>query len=198
MNKFKRYLIAGFVVVIPIFLTIYVLIAVFKFVDGILGRFLNIYLKNSLGFHIPGLGFFLFFFIIILVGFLTTRLIGRKIFPRLEKWFSGLPLINKIFPTLKQIVLFILSQKEFGFKKVVLVEYPSKGIWSLGFLTNEQFKKMTEDPNREIVSVFVPSSPNPLTGYVIFVPKESLRFADITISDAMKIIISGGVFNPED
>lgn len=198
MKRLKQYLITGFVVVIPIFLTIYVLIVAFQFVDGILGRFLNVYFKNSLGFYIPGLGFFLFFLIIILVGFLATRFIGHKIFPSLEKWFSGLPLINKVYPTLKQIVLFVLAQKELGFKKVVLVEYPSKGIWSLGFLTNDQFKKMGEVSNKEMVAVFVPSTPGPLTGYVFFVPKEDLRFVDISISDALKIIISGGVFKPEN
>lgn len=196
MNRLKRYLITGLIVVIPIFLTIYILIAVFQFVDGILGSFLNVYLKNSLGFYIPGLGFLLFFLIIILVGFMATRFIGRNFFPRVEKWFSGLPLINKIYPALKQIVLFILAQKEFGLKKVVLVEYPSKGIWSLGFLTNEQIKNVVDAAGREMVAVFVPSSPGPLTGYVIFVPKEELRFVDFSITDALKIIISGGVFKP--
>lgn len=196
MKRLKRYFITGFVVLVPVFLTIYVLAALFRFVDNILGRFLNIYLKAMLGFYIPGLGLLLFFVIIVLVGFLAGRFLGNKIFPRIEKWFLGLPLINKIYPTFKQIILFVLAQKEFGFKKVVLVEYPSKGIWSLGFLTNEEFKKMSEVAGRDTVPVFIPSSPNPLTGYVIFLPKEELKFPDIPISDALKIIISGGVFKP--
>jgi uncharacterized membrane protein len=186
----------GFVVLIPIFLTVYILVVSFRFIDGILGRYLNPHLKNYSGFYIPGIGFLLFFLIIILVGFIATRFIGRKIFRQVEKWFSNLPLINKIYPTLKQIVLFILAQESFGFKKVVLVEYPSKGIWSVGFLTNEEFGKISNAMNQEMVSVFVPSSPGPLTGYVIFVPKEELKFVDISISDALKIIISGGVFKP--
>jgi len=196
MGRIRRYLITGLVVVVPVSLSIFVLVVTFRFMDGILGRFLNVYLKDSLGFYIPGLGIILFLAIIILVGFLATRFIGRKIFPLLERWFLRIPLINKIYPALKQIVLFILAQKEFGFKKVVLVEYPSKGIWSLGFLTNEQFEKLKEASHKELVSVFVPNSPGPLTGYVIFVPKENLRFVDIAITDALKIIISGGVFKP--
>ena len=196
MKRLKRYFITGFVVVVPVFLTIYVLVILFQFVDGILGRFLNIYLKKTLGFYIPGLGFLLFFIIIALTGFSAGRFFGRKIFPRLEKWFSGLPVINLIYPAFKQIVSFIAAQKELGFKKVVLVEYPSKGLWSLAFLTNDEFKKMSDLSGREMVSVFVPSSPNPLTGYVIFVAKEELKFSDIAVSDALKIIISCGVFKP--
>ncbi len=196
MNKLKRYFITGLIVVVPISLTIYVLVIIFQFLDGILGRFFSGYFKSSLGFYIPGLGILVFLLLIILAGFIATRLIGRSIFPQLEKWFSSLPIIGKIYPTLRQIVLFILSQEQFGFKKVVLVEYPSKGIWSLGFLTNENYTKLGKINGKELVSVFVPSSPGPLTGYVIFVTKEELRFVDISIADALKIIISGGVFKP--
>lgn len=196
MNKLKRYFITGLVVVVPFFLTIYVLLLLFKFVDSLFGKFLNLYIGKYLGIYIPGLGFLIFLILIILSGFLATIFIGRRVFPHLEKWFSNLPLINKIYPIVKQIVLFILQQKEFGFKKVVIVEYPSKGIWSLGFLTNEQFSRIRDITNQEMASVFIPSSPGPLTGYVVFIPKENLRFVDISVSDALKIIISGGVFKP--
>lgn len=196
MKRLKRYFITGFVVAVPIFLTIYVLVVLFRFIDGILGRFLNLHLKETVGFYIPGLGFLLFFLIIAVIGFLAGRFFGHRIFPRLERWFSSLPLISKIYPTFKQIVQFVAAQKEFGFKKVVLVEYPGKGIWSIGFLTNEEFKQIGETLSKQMVSVFVPSSPNPLTGYVIFLPKEEIKFVDISISDALKIIISGGVFKP--
>jgi len=197
MGKLKRYFITGLIVVVPISLTVYVLVFAFQFVDGLLGRFFSPYLKNYLGFYIPGLGIIVFLFLVVLAGFLATRLIGRSIFPRIEIWFSSLPLINKVYPTLKQIILFILAQEQFGFKKVVLVEYPSKGIWSIGFITNENYKQIGRINDKEMVSVFVPSSPGPLTGYVVFVAKDELRFPDISISDALKIIISGGVYKPK-
>lgn len=196
MNRLKRYLITGLLLVIPVFLTAYVLIVIFTFLDGILGRYINAYLKELLGFYIPGLGFLFLFIFIASIGFLANRFIGRKFFPFLEKWFSKLPIIDKIFPTAKHIVAFILAQKEFGFKKVVMVEYPSKGIWSLGFITNEEFKKIEETVNKAMVSVFIPNSPGPLTGYVVFLPKEEVRFVDISVMDAIKIIISGGVYKP--
>lgn len=199
MERLKRYFMAGLVVVVPIFLTVWVLVFIFRFADSILGRFLNIHLKKVLGFYIPGLGFIISIIFILFIGFLATRFIGKRIFLGLERWFSGLPLINKIYPTLKQIVLFILAQKEtFGFKKVVLVEYPSKGIWSIGFLTNEQFLAINQISNKQMVSVFIPTTPGPFSGFVIFLPKEEVRLLDISISDALKIIISGGVFKPED
>ncbi len=198
MEKLRRYLITGFVVVVPVFLTIYVLIIIFRFADSILGRFLNVYLKKTLGFYIPGLGFIISIIFILLVGFIASRFIGKRIFHRLESWFSSLPLVNKIYPALKQIILFISAQKEFGFKKVVMVEYPSKGIWSIGFLTNEGFKKISEISDKQMVSVFLPLTPGPLTGYLVFVAKEDVKFLDISVSSALKIIISGGVFKPPE
>jgi uncharacterized membrane protein len=198
MSRLKRFFVTGLIVVAPVYATVYVLIVLFRLVDNILGVYLNTYLQKLWGFYIPGLGFFIFIFIIISIGFLATRLIGFKIFPRLEKRFSSLPLIKNIYPALKQLILFVLEQKEFGFKKVVLIEYPSKGIWSVGFLTNEQYQKINQIFDKEMVSVFVPNSPGPFTGYVIFVPKEELKFLDISVIDACKIIISGGVFKPED
>ena len=110
----------------------------------------------------------------------------------------NIPLIKRVYPAFKQLVLFIFGKHDLGFKKVVMVEYPSKGIWSLGFLTNEAFKSINSVFDREMVPVFVPNSPGPFSGYVIFVPKEELKFPDIPISDALKIILSGGVINIEN
>lgn len=196
MKTLRRYLITGLVAVVPVFLTIYVLFIFFRFTDNILGRFLNVYLENTLGFYIPGLGILIFLLFILVIGFLANRYIGRRIFPLIDRLFFRLPLIRNIYPTFKQIISFILAQKEFGFKKVVMVEYPSRGIWSLGFLTNEEFTRISQVTNREMVSIFIPSSPGPFTGFMVFVAKEDVRFPDISIAEALKIIISGGVFKP--
>ena len=196
MNRLRKNFITGLVVVVPVFLTVYVLVVLFRFTDNILGRFLNVYFKDTLGFYIPGLGILIFILFIVSAGFLANRYIGKRIFPLMDRWFSSLPLIRNIYPTFKQVISFILVQKEFGFKKVVLVEYPSKGIWSLGFLTNEEFQKISQISDKVMASIFVPTSPGPFTGVVIFVAKEDLQFPDISIADAFKIIISGGVFRP--
>jgi uncharacterized membrane protein len=198
MGRTKRYFITGLVVVIPVFLTFYVLLAIFNFLDNILGRFLEGYFKRTFGFDIPGMGFLIFLLVIFFTGFFASRFIRYKIFIRFEKWFSGLPLISNIYPAVKQIILFVSAQKEFGFKKVVLVEYPGKGIWSIGFLTNEGFDNVNRSLGKEMFTVYMPTCPNPLTGSVVFIAKEEVKFPDISINAALNIIISGGVFKSED
>lgn len=196
--KMKKYFVTGLIMIVPVVITFYILMGLFQFADGILGRFLNVYLKKTWGFYIPGLGFLLFLVIILLTGILSSRFFVKRIFKRIEAWFSSLPLINKIYPPLKQIASFASSEKELGFKKVALVEYPCKGIWSIGFLTNEKFSKINEVTGREMLAIFIPTTPGPLTGYVVFIPKEEVKFPDITINSALKIIISGGFLKPED
>lgn len=196
MQSLKKYFFTGLVLVVPVSLTIYLLVIVFRFIDSILGSFINDYLQSTWGFFIPGIGFVLFFLILVLVGFLASRFVGQKLFIEIEKWFSSLPLIKTIYPTLKQIVSFISAQKEFGFKRVVLVEYPGKGLWSLGFLTNEGFRKINDAMGAEMAAVYISTVPGPLTGNLVFVPRDQIRFPDIAIVDALKIIISGGVVNP--
>ena len=193
MKTLKRYFITGLIAIIPLFLTVYLFIFIFRFFDGILGGFLNNYINAQLGFSIPGLGLILYLAIILLAGFMTSRFVGREIFLLLEKWYASLPLIKSIYPAFKQLTTFLLSQKEGGFKKAVLVEYPSKGIWSIGFLTNEGLEKINNALNRDMVAVFLILTPGPLSGYVVFVAREELKFPDISVSDALKIVISGGV-----
>jgi len=196
MRLLRKYLVTGLIVVGPVVMTIYVLIILFQFANRIFGKYLNSHLQKILGVDFPFLGFIVPLLIILLIGFLANQFLGRKIFPLLERWFAGIPLIKNIYPAFKQIVRFILAQKEFGFKKVVLVEYPSSGIWSIGFLTNENFEAVNQVCRQDLVAVFMPNSPGPLTGYVVFIPKEKVRQLDIPVSEAIKIIISAGVFKP--
>ena len=193
MKALKRHFITGLIVIIPLFLTVYLLVFIFQFFESILGRFLNDYIKARLGFYIPGLGLILSLGIVLLAGVIASRFIGRKIFAFFENWYVRLPLIKSIYPAFKQLALFLFAQKETGFKRVVLIEYPAKGIWSIGFLTNEGLQKINAVFNKEMVAVFVILSPGPFSGYVVFVPREELKFPDISVSDALKIVISGGV-----
>lgn len=194
--KTKKYFVTGAIVIVPIVLTVYILTVTFKLIDGILGRFLNIYFKKTVGFYIPGIGFLLFLLVIFITGFLSSKFFGRRILLRIEKWFSRLPLVNQIYPVLKQIASFASTEKKLGFKKVALVEYPSKGIWSIGFLTNEKFHQIDKVTGNEMLAVFLPTTPGPLTGYVIFFPKEEVKFPDMPINDALRIIISAGFIRP--
>jgi len=133
----------------------------------------------------------------VFVGFLATRFLGHRLFILLEKWFAAFPLIKDIYPTVKQMIGFMSAQRESGFKKVVLIEYPGKGVWSLGFLTNEQFAAIDAVMDADMVSVYVSTVPGPFSGMLVFVRRSDIKFPDISIKDAVKIIFSGGVVNPQ-
>lgn len=194
----ERYFFAGLVIVVPVALTLYILGSIFSVVDNFLGKFLNAYFRNTLGFSIPGIGFFLFLLIILLCGFLAARLVKHRIFQNIERWFSGLPLIKHIYPAMRQVIVFMSVQKELGFKRVVLVEYPSKGIWSIGFLTNDKFPALDVLSGKEMVSVFIATTPSPFSGFVVFFAKNEVRFPEMAVSEALNIIISGGVFKGQE
>lgn len=196
MSKIRRYFITGLLVILPVFITLYFLFSVFMFIDGIWGNAINYYLRKHFGFFIPGLGLILGVITVIVTGFLATRFLGRRILPALEKQFLKFPLIRQIYPPAKQIVGFFLSKDKPAFKKVVLVEYPSKGIWSIGFITNEGFQEAQEKIGQELLHVFIASTPSPFTGFFILVPRKDVKFLDMAVEDGIKLIVSGGILKP--
>lgn len=193
MLNLKRYFFTGLIVVIPLFLTAWLIIFIFRFFDGILGGLINDILKNTIGYYVPGLGLAATLLIILLIGFIASQIVGKKLFIKIEKWFVNLPFIRNVYPGFKEIVHIFLLEKEHKFKKVVLVEYPSPGLWALGFITNEEVKKVTGSFEKEMAAVFVSTTPGPFSGYVVFVAKDKLRYPDISVKDAIKVLISGGV-----
>jgi uncharacterized membrane protein len=195
-NYVWRYFITGLLVILPLFLSLYILFILFRFADGILGRFVNIYLKKKFGFYIPGLGLILSLVIITIFGFLSTHFLGRYIYNLLDRIFKNFPLIRHIYPSIKNIFEFLFSKESLSFKKAVLVRYPTKESWTIGFVTNEGFKESIEKTRKDLLNVFVPLSPNPISGFLIFAPREDVIFLDISIEEAMKLIISGGMLNP--
>jgi len=199
-RKLRTYFITGLAIFLPVTITVYILISVFRFFDNILGRFINYYFIKTGGFYIPGLGIMLCILVVFLIGFFTTHFFGRKIFPALERFFLlKPPLVRQVYPVIKKIVSFIISQEKPAFKKVVMVEYPRKGIYAIGFVSNEGMREAKEKiKSDDLVNVFIPTSPGPLTGYFIVVPSKELTFLDITIEEAFEMIISAGVVNPED
>lgn len=195
-SQLRRYFFTGLALIMPVVVTLYVLLALFRFLDNILGRFINFYLRETLGFYIPGLGFILFFLIILVTGFLATHFFGRNIFPALERWFSRLPFIRQVYPSVKKIFNFVFSQDRPIFKKVVMIEYPRKGIYSLGFVVNEGPSQLRDITSEEMINVFIPSTPSPFSGYFVVVPKKEAVFLDVSIEEGLKMVISGGVVNP--
>jgi len=193
----RRYFGTGLLITLPAFFTLYLIYAVFRFIDGILGKVINFYLKKSLGFSIPGLGIILGVVVVTSIGFVATNYFGKRLFKALESWFLKFPFIRRIYPAAKQIVDSFISKESPAFKKVVLVEYPSKGIWAIGFLTNESFSEALAKTGEDLVHVFIATTPSPLTGFLALFPRNSVKMLDVSIEDGIKMIVTGGIVRPE-
>lgn len=196
MSKLRSYFLTGLLVILPVFITLYLLFIIFRFVDTIWGVPINFYLNRHFGFKVPGVGFILGIVTVFVVGFVATNLFVRKFFRLIEILFLKFPLIRQVYPAAKQIVSSLISGDKPAFRKVVLVEYPAKGIWSVGFLTNEGFKEARDKTGRELVQVFIATTPSPFTGFLILVPKEEVKFLDMSVEEGVKLIVSGGILNP--
>lgn len=196
MQKLRRYFFTGLILVLPLFITFYVLFLSFKFVDGILGGFINNYLRANWGFFVPGIGIFLGILIVWLAGFIATHFLGKRVLFALETRFTALPGARQIYPAAKQIVSFLFSKDKAAFKQVVLVEYPCKGIWSIGFITNDSFAEANKKTGRDLTHVFIPSTPGPWSGFLVLIPRDDVRHLDISVEDGIKLIVSGGILKP--
>ncbi len=174
--------------------TLYLLTVIFNFADGLLGHFINGYLLQVYGYEIPGLGLAMTLVLIFGAGFLSTRFFGQWLFRNFEEWFGRLPLIRRIYHPVKQLTGFLFAKEgqEPTFRQVVLVQYPRPGCYSLGLVTNESAgsANMVTGP---LLTLLVPTAPSPLTGPIVFVPKSDVIPLDMTIEEAFKLVISGGV-----
>lgn len=191
-GRVQCYFVAGLLVILPLFLSIHILFFLFRFADGILGKFI----KERLGFYIPGLGLVFSLVTVTVFGFLSTLFLGRYLYNLIDKIFRNFPLIRHIYPSIKNIFEFLFSKEHLSFKKAVLVRYPTKESWTIGFITNEGFKESVEKTKKNLLNIFVPFSPNPITGFLVFAPSEDVIFLDISIEEAMKLVVSGGLLNP--
>ena len=196
IKKVRHYFATGLLITLPVFFTLYLLFVIVRFIDGLWGKVINFYLRKYLGFGIPGLGFILAIITVIVVGFVATNFFGKRLFHAIERWFLRFPFIRQIYPAAKQIVDSFVSKDSPAFKKVVLVEYPRKGIWVIGFLTNDSFSEANEKTGSELLHVFIATTPSPLTGSLVLVPKEEVRFLDISVEEGIKLIVSGGIVKP--
>ncbi|UCD15038.1 MAG: DUF502 domain-containing protein [Candidatus Omnitrophota bacterium] len=195
----KRIFITGLAAIIPIVITAYIIYGLFSFADGIVGNYINKYLNEYFSYEIPGLGIILSILIIFVIGLLVhisrTRLFRWT--ARLLRMFLKLPLIDKIYPPIKRIVDFLFFPPKKKFKNAVLVEYPRRGIYSIGFLTNESYSHFEEKVGKKLYNIFIPSSPSPLTGFTIIVEESELIFLDVGVDAVIKMIVSGGLLNPQ-
>jgi len=184
----KKYFFTGLVAVAPIVITIIVLWWLFTRLDSILGRFFYL----VLGIKIPGLGILAMFVLMVLIGWFTRRYIGRTLLKLMDQIFARIPVARTIYSTVKQLGEFVQQKRQFVFNSAVLLEYPRKGIWTIGFLSSSEPVVMDR---KELYPVFVPTTPNPTSGFLVYLSRKEFKVLDISVVDAMKIIVSAGMLS---
>src|SRR3989339_1740792 len=197
LKKIKNYFLSGLVVFLPLALTVYLIFLAMNFAEGIFGKFLKPIFAENFGFYFSGLSIIMGVYVIVVIGFLVTHFIGKKVYDFFDNLLIKVPIVKQIYPALKEMVVFLFTRDRMGsFGKVVIAEYPRKGMYALGFLTNESAEKISRLTGKELCNVCIPSAPGPLTGYVTLIPKKEIILTDISIEEAFKFIVSGGVVNP--
>lgn len=198
-SKIKAYFFTGILVTAPVSMTFYLAYKLISWIDVSVNRLIPPEFRpdNYLPYSIPGLGLVLLIVALILIGMFAAGFLG-KFFLSLGEWIVyKMPLISSVYSLLKQVFQTFLSNKNNAFSKVVLLEYPRKGIWILGFVSSETQGEVKDKLGREMLSIFIPTTPNPTSGFLIFVPKEDTVSLDMSVEEGIKFVISGGLVSPE-
>ena len=191
--KIRNYFIAGMVVLIPIGITVYLTIFLVSISSKILPKEINP--NHYLPYNIPGLEIIISVILITLIGWLSLSFIGKKLLDLFNNILKRIPILRTIYSALGQMTeTFAKTDKEK--KNVVLVEYPRKGSWAVGFATKENSGEISDKTKRKLINVFVPTTPNPTSGFLLMFPKEDVIYLDLTFEEASKFIVSAGTSNP--
>jgi uncharacterized membrane protein len=187
---FKRKFLAGLVITVPVTLTVVVVASLFKFIDGILGQFFDLFL----GRHIAGLGFITAVAIIFLVGIISTNVFGKRVLGLVEKLFLNIPVFSIIYTALKQLVDAFSPESNGSFKKFVIIEYPRSGCYAFGFLTKECTVRSDKQETR-LKTVYIPTN-NLYLGEIVLLDDNSIIYTNIPIEEGIRIVLSGGTATP--
>ncbi|MCG7894521.1 MAG: DUF502 domain-containing protein [Candidatus Thiodiazotropha taylori] len=196
MTYLRRYLVAGLLVWLPLGASYLVVSLLVDWMDRSLLLLPQAYRPESLlGFHVPGLGVVLSLVILFITGLVAANLFGRRLVKLWEALVARIPLVRSVYSAVKQLVETMFADNGRSFRKVVLVEFPRRGLWTLAFLTNEESGPIQEALGRELVSVYIPTTPNPTGGYFVLLPKEEVRELDMSVDDGLKMLLSMGAVN---
>ncbi len=200
MKKYlKKYFIAGLLVVVPLYISMYVVYLIVNAMDSIFYVLPEEIRPHSyMPFHIPGLGILVTVVGIMLVGMVVTNFLGKKMVEIGEAIVARIPFMRTIYNVTKQFLSTFFSQESHGFNRVVLLEYPRKGMYSIGFVTSRTRGEIQERTEQKTVNVFIPTTPNPTSGFYFAVPEEDVIPLDMSVEDAFKVIMSGGIVVPEE
>jgi uncharacterized membrane protein len=198
-TSLKNYFLTGLLVILPIFITVYIILSLIRAMDAILKYIPAEYLPETyLQIHIPGLGLILVVILVFVVGLLTRNFIGRKIVQLGEKIVDRIPLVRVLYAGVKQLLEPLFLQKTNAFKRVALIEYPRRGVHVIGFVTGESKGEVQSKTSKDMMNVFVPTTPNPTSGFYILIPEDEVVYLNMSVEDAFKLIISGGIVSPPE
>lgn len=194
LRKIRNAFFAGLLVLLPVVTTIYLIHMAFQWVDGLLGG----YVERWFGQRIPGLGLMLVLSVVTLTGLLASNYLGKSVVNYFNRLIERVPLIGGVYGTIKQITESLTSKDKTVFRSVVLVEFPRKGIFSAGFVVGEIAPEILGVGNEgeEYAQVFIPTVPNPTTGYLVILPVEEIRPLNLSVEEALKYFVSVGVVKP--
>ncbi len=212
ISRVRRIFITGLVILLPLLITVTLLYFLFKLVNAyitpLVRRLIDLIVSGVFGaalrdwepflrsLTIP-IGLLLTLLLVFLVGGLGTNLIGRRILKALDRLILRIPLVKSVYGAAQQLMQSIRFSHYAGFSRVVLVEYPRRGLWTMGFMTQEYPGGIDRFQQGELVSVFLPTTPNPTSGWLVVTPRSDVRLLDLSVEDGVKFIISGGIVGPQ-
>lgn len=193
----RKYLLAGFLVWVPILVTIFVL----HFIVNIMDKSLALLpakwqVPEVLGFHVPGVGLVLTLVILFFTGMLATNFLGKKFAILWDKLINKIPLVRTVYMGVKQVMDTLFKSNGTAFRKVLLVEYPRKGLWSIAFQTAHTSEQVSKHVHKDMLTIFIPTTPNPTSGFLMMIPREEAIELDLSVDQALKMVISLGVVQP--
>ena len=191
-NRLRNYFIAGIVAIIPIGITLYLTMFIIEVSSKLIPKEINP--NNYLPFSIPGLEILISIIIITFIGGISVSFVGKKILQLINDLFKRIPFLRTIYSAINQMTE-SFTNKDGGKKSVVLVEYPRKGSWAVGFATKDNQGEISKKTNSDLVNVFVPTTPNPTSGFLLMFPKKEVIYLDMTFEEASKFIVSAGTSN---
>ncbi len=199
-KRIRAYFFAGILVTAPISITFYLAWLFINFVDNKITPLIPAKYnpESYLPFAVPGLGLVVLFLALTLVGMLTAGFLGRYMIGLSERLLNRMPVIRNVYSAVKQILETVLAQQSNAFREAVLIEYPRRGLWAIAFITGRTEGEVQSLTEEETVNIFLPTTPNPTSGFLLFVPRKDLIPLSMTVEEAIKMVISGGIVTPPD
>ena len=201
-SNLRNNFLTGLAVIIPVFITTYLIWSTIGIVDGwVLPLIPEKYaIDKFIGIDVKGIGVIIFLLFTVFIGSLTKGYFGRTILKSVESLVDRMPVVRSIYNGIKQIAETVFSQSNNSFERACLVEYPRKGIWAVAFVSTKTKGEVSEKigKNKELFSIFLPTTPNPTSGFLLFLPEKDIIFLDMSVEDAAKLVISAGLVTPKN